>query len=76
MQADRLRKSRVGPPTLLVLLYRPPVCPHAAPEYIRSKDERHNAHATKDVGHPKQRDDLERVSELLIGDLPFAGIVN
>jgi hypothetical protein len=27
------------------------------------------AHATKDVGHANQRDDIERVSELLIGDL-------
>jgi hypothetical protein len=27
------------------------------------------AHATKDVDHANQRDDIERVSELLIGDL-------
>jgi len=29
------------------------------------------AHATKDVGHGNQRDDIERVSELLIGNPPF-----
>src|SRR5579863_5215112 len=34
------------------------------------------AHATKDVGHANQRNDIERVSQLLIGDPPFAGIVN
>ena len=34
------------------------------------------AHATKDVGHAKQRNDIERVAELLIGNPPFVGIVN
>ena len=29
------------------------------------------AHAAEDVGYADQRDDIERVCELLIGDPPF-----
>jgi len=34
------------------------------------------AHATEDVGHSNQRNDIERVAELLVGDPPFVGIMN
>ena len=32
-----------------------------------------NAHATKDMGHAKKRDDIERISELLMGILHSPG---